>query len=198
MLAAVRKVVPADEVDGWRFFLRGLWWSGLRLNEAINLYWDRRDRLHVDLSGRCPLLRIPGELQKNGKDQVCAIAPEFAELLAGVAQAERSGQVFKLGLFRRIRQADWKEKTSRLGCDIGKRSRVVVAKDVRTGKEKFASIHDLRRSFGDRWSRRVLPQHLQELMRHESISTTLRFYVGRNAERTWDVLTDAVIAATKR
>ena len=29
-----------------------------------------------------------------------------------------------------------------------------------------------------------MPQQLMELMRHESIETTLRFYVGRNAETT--------------
>jgi integrase len=188
MLAAVRKVVPAHEVDGWRFFLRGLWLSGLRLNEAINLYWDRNDRLRIDLSGKCPLLHIPGELQKSGKDQVCAVAPEFAALLDTVPDCDRHGQVFKLGLFERIRPADWKEKASKVGCAIGKAARVVVATDVRTGRDKSASVHDLRRSFGDRWSRRVLPQVLQELMRHESIATTLRFYVGRSAERTWEAL----------
>ena len=36
-----------------------------------------------------------------------------------------------------------------------------------------------------------MPQVLTELMRHESIETTLRYYVGRNAEQT----TDAVWAA---
>jgi hypothetical protein len=29
-----------------------------------------------------------------------------------------------------------------------------------------------------------MPAQLMELMRHESIETTLRFYVGRNAQRT--------------
>ncbi len=108
-----------------------------------------------------------------------------------VAEADRRGQVFKVGLFKRIREADWKYKASKLICRIGRVARVVVAVDPRTGRQKFASAHDLRRSFGDRWSRRVLPQQLQELMRHESISTTLRFYVGRNAERTWEVMQEA-------
>ena len=31
-----------------------------------------------------------------------------------------------------------------------------------------------------------------ELMRHESIETTLRYYVGRNAQQTASVLYDAV------
>jgi hypothetical protein len=34
---------------------------------------------------------------------------------------------------------------------------------------KYASAHDLRRAFGLRWSSRVMPAVLQQLMRHESI-----------------------------
>jgi len=52
---------------------------------------------------------------------------------------------------------------------------------------KFASRHDLRRSFGERWAERVLPKVLMELMRHASIDTTMRYYVGQNAQRTADV-----------
>jgi hypothetical protein len=33
-----------------------------------------------------------------------------------------------------------------------------------------------------------MPQVLMELMRHESIDTTLRYYVGRNAQQTASVL----------
>ena len=51
-------------------------------------------------------------------------------------------------------------------------------------KVKYASAHDMRRSFGERWASRVMPQVLMELMRHESIDTTLRYYVGRNAQQT--------------
>ena len=60
---------------------------------------------------------------------------------------------------------------------------------------KFASAHDLRRSFGERWASRVMPQVLKELMRHENIETTLRFYVGRNAATTAAVLQEAHRAA---
>jgi hypothetical protein len=52
--------------------------------------------------------------------------------------------------------------------------------------------------FGDairRAATRVMPQVLMELMRHESIETTLKFYVGRNAQATADVLWNAHQAA---
>ena len=73
---------------------------------------------------------------------------------------------------------DW---ASKVICKIGRAAGVVVNK---TPKVKFASAHDLRRSFGERWSQRVLPQVLMELMRHESIETTQKYYVGRHANRT--------------
>ena len=60
-----------------------------------------------------------------------------------------------------------------------------------SGKVKFASAHDLRRSFGERWSTKVMPQVLMVLMRHENIETTMRYYVGRNAQTTADVLWQA-------
>ena len=59
---------------------------------------------------------------------------------------------------------------------------------------KYASAHDLRRSFGERWSTRIRPQVLMVLMRHECINTTIRYYVGRNAQ----TMADAVWAAYAR
>lgn len=60
-----------------------------------------------------------------------------------------------------------------------------------------ASAHDLRRSFGFRWSRRVMPAVLKELMRHASIETTMTFYVGQNAEATADELWECHEKATQ-
>ena len=57
---------------------------------------------------------------------------------------------------------------------------------------KYASAHDLPRAFGLRWSARVMPAVLQQLMRHESIETTMRYYVGRNADAVADALWSAV------
>jgi integrase len=79
---------------------------------------------------------------------------------------------------------------------IGKAAGVVVAEKIAAEggnpKRKFASAHDLRRSFGSRWSRRVMPTILRELMRHTSIETTMKFYVGQNAEATADALWESV------
>ncbi len=63
--------------------------------------------------------------------------------------------------------------------------------DEKPSKEKgkpsvavWASAHDLRRAFGFRWSRRVSSMVLKELMRHSSVTTTEKYYVGINATET--------------
>ena len=55
----------------------------------------------------------------------------------------------------------------------------------------YASFHDFRRSFGERWAALIMPPQLMELMRHESIETTLRYYVGQNAQKTAGILWEA-------
>jgi integrase len=167
----------------WKFYLEGLWWSGLRLEESLNLWWDREDRIQVDLTGDDPVFIIPKGMQKNRKSTVCPMAPEFAELLATVPEAQRTGPVFRLPglkLNRDCRRPEWVGTTIRR---IGKAANVVVERKS-SGKVKFASAHDLRRSFGERWAHRILPKELMEVMRHRSIETTMRYYVGRNAKKT--------------
>ena len=61
------------------------------------------------------------------------------------------------------------------------------------GKVKYASAHDLRRSFGTRWSKRIMPQVLMQLMRHESINTTVKYYVDSDAQDTAELLYATVI-----
>ena len=64
---------------------------------------------------------------------------------------------------------------------------------VRTGagEKDFASAHDLRRAFGVRWSKRVMPAVLCKLMRHASMQTTMDFYNVEDAEQTADAVWDA-------
>jgi integrase len=66
---------------------------------------------------------------------------------------------------------------------------------------KYASAHDFRRAFGERWAARIMPAQLKELMRHESIETTLRYYVGTNAARTAEACWEAYersVASSRR
>jgi integrase len=188
-----RKPLPPEPavVESWRYLLRGLWLSGLRLGEALELWWDRDDRLCVDLTGKLPMLRIPAECEKGHQDRLLPLAPEFAEFLLATPEAERTGPVFK-PLARRVHgERLGAPVVSAIICKIGEAAGVKVATDPRSGRVKFASAHDLRRSFGERWAARIMPTDLMALMRHETIETTLRYYVGRNAQNTAKTLWEA-------
>ena len=86
----LRTADPAA-VASWRFYLQGLWWSGFRLRESLGMSWEPRAALSVDLSGKYPMVRIRGDSQKSGKDQLCPLAPEFAEMLLAVPKARGMG-----------------------------------------------------------------------------------------------------------
>ena len=191
MLDKTEAVVGSRAAPSWQDLLTGLWLSGLRLGESLDLYWDRDDKLGVDLDGRRPMFRIRAELEKGNRDRVLPMTPDFAEFLEAIPQDERTGPVFR-PLKRRgtgeCREVDW---VSKIICRIGKAANVKVHSDAKTGRVKYASAHDLRRSFGTRWAPRVMPLVLQQLMRHESIDTTLRYYVGLDAETTADAIWEA-------
>lgn len=190
MLAATVKECGEREAGSWKFYLRGLLASGLRLSESLALRWDDAPgAIVVDLTGRRPMLRIRAESEKGNTHRLLPITPEFAELLAMVPEANRRGHVFNpLGVPR---------TRTRIGkriSMIGKAAGVVTDHREKAGElvKVFATAHDLRRSFGFRWSRRIMPTILRELMRHESIETTMKYYVGVNAEATADELWRAV------
>jgi integrase len=191
------RAITGEEFDrmvaaapAWEFWLRGLWTSGLRLGESLKLRWDDApEALLVDFSARRPMLRIPAESEKGGRDRLLPMAPEFAELLYTVPEARRRGYVFRV--------PDETPRTLHAVCrrivGIGKAAGVIIKQKPGLGADgkpinQCASAHDLRRSFGFRWSRRVMPAVLKELMRHQSIETTLVYYVGQNAEATADEL----------
>lgn len=186
--AAAVKVLGVVLAPSWQRLLQGLWLSGLRIGEAVALSWEPDAPFAVNTTGKRPVFRIAGA-QKNGRYQDCPIAPDAAEFFLATPEAERRGRVF-----RPMRQngddSPMREDTaSSVICAIGKRAGVVVAKNA-NGKVKYASAHDLRRSFGARWSRNptCTPKMLMDLMRHADISTTMRYYAGQDAQATADLL----------
>ncbi|WP_197994597.1 tyrosine-type recombinase/integrase [Gimesia panareensis] len=180
----------AEIVASWEFYLWGLWWSGLRLEESLNLHWDNEDGICIDLTGEFPMFRIRAEAEKGAKDRLLPITPEFYDFLQEVPEDERTGYVFNPQAMRRHIDRMLPSSVSKTVASIGERANVVVGDkgniDKKTGERKprFASVHDLRRAFGVRWSRRVKVFELKELMRHESITTTEEFYLEENAQDT--------------
>lgn len=192
MLKAVVEVIGDESAESWNHLIRGIWLSGLRLGEALALTWHPSNSIFVDLTGsKYPMFRIKGIYEKGGKDRLLPMTPDFSEYLAKVG-IERSGFVFNPGRIRNGRKLQFQRTTqwvSKVGSRIGKKAKIIVSDS--DAKKKYASFHDLRRSFGDRWSRKVMPQILMKLMRHESIDTTLRYYVGHDAakiaEELWKI-----------
>ena len=182
MLAAVPKIRPHDAPE-WTRYLNGLWLSGLRLEESIALSWDSDSSFAVDLSRRHPRFKIKGEAQKSGQDELLPMTPDFAELLLRTPEGERHGRVFRLNHARRGTPLA-PMAVGKLVTRIGKKARIVV----NSADGKTASAHDLRRSFGTRWAKRVMPAVLRKLMRHASIETTMAFYVDLNVDEMADDL----------
>ena len=176
MIAAVPKVRPHD-TPAWERLLRGLWLSGLRLGEAVVLDWDDGP-FSVDLGGKHPRFRILAEAQKSGRDELLPMTPDFAQwLLDATPETERVGRVFKL-TNRATAKPFTTTEVCRIVSAIGQKARVVVDK----GTGKFASAHDLRRSFASRWSKKEMPAVLRRLMRHADIATTMGYYVDLDAD----------------
>jgi integrase len=158
----------------WRHLLTGLWLSGLRLEESLELSWDRDDKLRVDFQpGELPMLRIPGELEKGNTDRLLPMAPEFAEFLQQTPEAERAGYVFNPTPRSKRSARLGKTQVGRIISMIGEKAGVKVKINAATREVKYASAHDLRRSFGLRWASRVMPQVFMVLERSSSSSSAM-------------------------
>lgn len=189
MRAAIPKLkqLPEGCADGWDFFLRGLWLSGLRLEEAMRLHWTDQRQICVDLTGRRPMLRIQAGAEKGRQFRLLPITPDFADLLLSIPEKNRRYHVFS-PMTRPPRI--WMEGTHRPTANHAGRiiSELGEMAGVKVNETKFASAHDFRRAFGHRWAKLIMPKVLQELMRHESIQTTMQFYVGSLAEESADAV----------
>ena len=125
------------------------------------------------------------------------MTPDFAEFLLQTPEAERTGLVFQ-PLRPHTSEPAPRNIVIRTVTRIGQKAHVVVSRpgksrrvtEVVDGEKreveqeivKYASAHDLRRGFGTRWARKVMPAVLQRLMRHSAIQTTLGYYVDLDAD----------------
>lgn len=190
MIAAVPKVRPEDAAE-WVRYLTGMWLSGLRLGESVALSWNADAPFAVDLTGRHPRFRIKGDAQKSGNDELLPLTPDFADFLLQTPEPQRRGVVFKLNDMQTGTHLGV-DRVCKLVTAIGKKARIIV----NAADGKYASCHDLRRTFGTRWAKRVMPAVLRKLMRHSSVQTTMQFYVDLDVDDMADDLWTSHPAST--
>ncbi len=187
MLLKTRAVVPKEAVRGWKFLLWGLWLSGLRIGEAHKLRWHGGGIYVGSLSVAVPILHIMAEAQKGRRDEQWPMPPAFARFLGRVPETDRKGFVFspKLSGCRAGYDAV-KHTVSAIGTaakiKVGTRTKLNEETGQREKVVKYASAHDLRRSFIQRWSKRVPRRKLQLLARHRSYQTTEAYYLEDDRE----------------
>jgi len=190
---AERGVFPASYAEPWRFMLKGLYLSALRLDEALRLTWNHSG-FCIDFTGKHPRFRIEALNDKSTKARLLPMFPEFAELLNTVPKEQRKGKVFRPIVPNQLVEMR-ADTCSKAISRIGEMAKVLVAEyPPRPGekepRKKWASAHDLRRARLKYWSNKVKPPQLKELARHASIFTTMTFYVGEDLDdaenAVWD------------
>ncbi len=198
MLSKVPDHVEPQFLEEWLFFLHGLWLSGFRLNESMLFHWTDDRCLAPDFSRKRPMYRIQAKTDKGKVFRLLPMPPELAELLQAVPMDRRNGFVFNPFTFKpgaHYKEGSKTERTphrptanhvGRIISDIGKTA------GVKVNDKKYASAHDFRRSFGVRWCKIVFPKVLMEMMRHESMETTMTFYVGQMADDAAEEMYQAV------
>jgi integrase len=183
LLEVTPNVVGQKHAGDWRYYLRGLWLSGLRRAESLDLWWDADGKLYPRfVEGRHPLLIIPSECEKGHRDREYPMTPDFAAFLEETPVNLRTGPVFRLNARRGHVGRISAEQAGKVISEIGEAAGVKVWTNPRNNEIKYASAHDLRRSFGSRWALRVMPIYLKELMRHSNIATTMRYYIEVQAQ----------------
>ena len=173
MLHKIPSVVGEKYAPSWEHFCKGLWESSLRLSEALNLHWSTGP---VVVNAADKVIEFTHD---KGGHSGLPITRDLWDLIEPYQR--RGGHVFRPKLARggetRSRSTVG-HKVSNFGRAAG-----IIVGIGENGKKKFASAHDLRRSFAQAWRGKVPMETLQILMRHESSETTKRYYLGDEAKR---------------
>lgn len=179
ILSVVPRIVGEKYADDWRFNLQVLWLSGLRLGETLSLTWDDPTGMQFQGLWRWqPMLWIPAGRDKSRREELIPLTPDLVRFLRD-SDPELTGPVFRWRLANGSRCTRTDTVSKRIAA-MGRAAKVVSGTNTR-GEPVYASAHDFRRSFGDRWAPVLQPADLQKLMRHRSFTTTLQHYVSVRA-----------------
>lgn len=186
IVAKLPAIVGASRAARWAWNLEALWRSGMRIHETFTLTWDVSGMHYLEgIDADRPMLVVSGSHEKGRKNRRIPLTPDFVALLREVPMNQRRGQVFR---WQGMKGGDVVQKTveKRIAA-AGVAAKIVVGEHA-DGSPRYASAHDFRRAFGLRWATKVMPLVLMEVMRHQSIETTRKYYIGRAAEAHADAL----------
>ena len=176
--------------------MRGLWESGLRIGELLDMSWeDSACIMPVWRRGALPVLSIPHEKQKNDTEEAIPLLAGFESHLQETPSECRIGFVFEpMSLqtkhgrkIRHVRPSDeWAAKVVGRNGEMG---RVVVQPERAGSPAKFATAHDLRRSCAEWLIGAGVPEReVSRVLRHASIDTTRRYYAPGNVQKSAKII----------
>jgi len=183
MLMATDKAVGKKNAVSWRRLLRGLVWSGLRLKQAVRLSWDVDAPIRVEnIDGRNPRIVVTKVAHKGNREQKIALCPPMIAILRKTPPAKRRGRVFRPRTSEGVTRS-----YSTIGLTISKIGRaagVVTgrrlkrSKGVVTEQPRYATAHDLKRTFV-KWllEMGLSPAEVARMAQHSTFDTTWHSYV---------------------
>lgn len=159
-----------DDAEGWRRLVLVCRHAGLRVGEALRLMWGDDGAIGVSRSSRGTWqFKFTGAGQKSGRTEVIPCTPEMCRLFDAWSTEGTKGRVC-----RTLTTRD--ENASRIVSELFRLAGVA------------GSAHSLRRQFARQWAERLSASDLMKLCRHSQITTTLKYYLSRDAESLADRL----------
>ena len=173
LLSTANRSLDDEYRAGWVEFMKGMWLTGMRLSEAWQLSWDSGP-VRIDLTAEYPRIVFRSDGQKNSTDELVPLAPDAVRFFRRFT--DRTGPVFRLHTPHRNGRVSLRV-AGHVVSELGELSGIESG-ESESGKIKFASSHDLRRTFGNRWAMRIHPIVLKTMMRHANLNTTMKYYVA--------------------
>lgn len=190
-IIAKAEIVRPKDYRRWQYLMNGLWLSGFRVEELLNLSWDDGSEWSINSLGRRPCIQLLASGEKANTDRTQPITKDFWDLLCETPEDHRFGRAFKMTTYHRNRERQMSTgRVIRIISDIGSAAGVIT--DATADPPKCATSSDIgRRAFATRLGGQLSQAELAKWMRHKSPKTTMDYYYHRQTaelqDKVWDL-----------